>query len=390
MNVKFLDAISTLFTLQRWNFVPRVETWVEAENIAYVSHLIYAVGRGAGLKGEQVEQALARVILKSFTKHYLSDISHYTRKAINDVKEGMWSEIQKDACKDTLELFPKAVHPYIQSNLIKPLYNPEAETSIEEKLLRFVQMEVAKSECETNKKAYPNNPYYKDLIHELDADVQRFPKIDDFRSSMTQLKTYGEYIKNMKYLRRWNRINRSVETSVMSHTFVVAALTLITSCIETSNPKRNLPENFIYKSILRALFHDVPEAFTGDVITPVKKRIAKHAGKEWSEIEMHRLKPLFDNAPEQVITDIDEFELMKELPSGNEVLVGSNKDLVGSLVKECDRLSALLECIFEHSTGLTYGEMDQAYKSYARILLESPWQSIRKITLYGLFRKREG
>ena len=98
MNVKFLDAISTLFTLQRWNFVPRVETWVEAENVAYVSHLIYAVGRGAGLSGQQVEKALARAILKSFNKHFLSDISHYTRKAINDVKSNLWEDIEKDVC----------------------------------------------------------------------------------------------------------------------------------------------------------------------------------------------------------------------------------------------------------------------------------------------------
>ena len=95
MNVQFLDAISTLFSLHRWNFVPRVETWVEAENVAYVSHLIYAVGRGAGLNNQQVEKALARAILKSFNKHFLSDISHYTRKAINDLESNLWDNIEK-------------------------------------------------------------------------------------------------------------------------------------------------------------------------------------------------------------------------------------------------------------------------------------------------------
>lgn len=382
MNVKFLDAISTLFTLQRWNFVPRVETWVEAENVAYVSHLIYAVGRGAGLSGEQVEKALARAILKSFNKHHLSDISHYTRKAINDAKPGLWEEVEKDVCQDTLTLFPEGVHGYIQNNMIAPLLDPEDEKTIEGKLLRFVQMDVARSECETNKRAYPENPYYLDLISELDGDVQRFREVDDFRNSMSQLRKYGEYIKNMKYLRRWNRINRSVETSVMSHTFVVAALALVTSCMEVSNPECELPDNFIYRAILRALFHDVPEAFTGDVITPVKKRIVERAGKDWREIEIRRLKPLIDVTPEKVAADMKEFELLEDLPSGNE-------DLVGKLVKECDRLSMLLECIFEQSTGRTYGEMVQAYNAYARTLLSSPWRSIREIALYGLFRKGE-
>lgn len=380
MNVQFLDAISTLFTLQRWNFVPRVETWVEAENVAYVSHLIYAVGRAAGLNGDQVEKALSRAILKSFNKHFLSDISHYTRKAINDVKPALWEDVEKDVCADTLKMFPEGVHDYIQSNFIAPLHDPDDEKSPERKLLRFVQMDVARSECETNKRAYPTNPYYLDLINELDGDVQRLREVDDFRNSMSMLTKYGEYIKNMKYLRRWNRINRSIETSVMSHTFVVAALALVTSCMEVSDPACELPESFTYRSILRALFHDVPEAFTGDVITPVKKRIVDRGGKEWHEIEMIRLKPFTEVTPKNVADDMKEFDLLEELPNGNE-------DIVGKLVKECDSLSVLLECIFEQSTGRTYTEMTQAYDTYARRLLSSPWRSIREIALHGLFRK---
>lgn len=380
MNVKFLDAISTLLTLQRWNFVPRIETWVEAENVAYASHLIYAVGRGAGLGADQVERTLARAILKSFNKHHLSDISHYTRKAINDVKPGLWREIERDVAKETLSLFPEEIHGYIQQNMIAPLSDTEDEKSIETKLLRFVQMEIAKSECETNKRAYPENPYYLDLIKELDDDVQRFREVDDFRHSLSNLKKYGEYIKNMKYLRRWNRLNRSVETSVMSHTFVVAALALVTSRIEVGNSETKLPNDFTYRAILRALFHDVPEAFTGDVITPVKNRITKHAEKDWREIEMRRLQPLIASAQEKVAADMKKLELLDDTPSGDNIVVAK-------LVKECDRLAALLECVFERSAGLTYGEMEHAYDAYARTLLSSSWRSIREIALYGLFRK---
>jgi len=317
---------------------------------------------------------------KSFSKHILTDISHYTRKAINDVKPGLWGEIEREVAKDTVALFPKEVHEYIQQNLITPLSDPADEKSIETKLLRFVQMEVAKSECDTNKKAYPENPYYLDLIGELEGGVQRLRDVDDFRSSLSHLKKYAEYIKNMKYLRRWNRLNRSVETSVMSHTFVVAALALVTARIEVSDPDSKLPKDFTYRAILRALFHDVPEAFTGDVITPVKKRITERAGKDWSEIELCRLKPLITAAPKRVAADMKELELLNDIPSGDNAAVGA-------LVKECDRLSSLLECVFEKSAGRTYGEMEKAYNKYARDLLSSPWRSIQQIALYGLFGK---
>ena len=354
MNVKFLDAISTLFTLQRWNFVPRIETWVEAENVAYVLHLIYAVGRNANpnLDPPQIEKSLARVLLKSFNKAYLSDISYYTREAIDKVKPGLWGDIEKDAASKTLKLFPKEVHPYIKKNLIAGLSDPDDEKKIESKLVSYVQLEVARMERETNKRGYPGNRYYLDLFTVLKGDVKRKRDVAHFRTSFARLDRYGDYIKNMKYLRRWNRLNRSVETSVMSHTFVVAALALVAACIEVSYSKNKLPEDFIYRAVLRALFHDVPEVFTGDVVTPVKKNIEKLAKCRWSEIEKWRLVPLRDRkvTPKKLLDDIDHLELFSDLPS-------NKGDVVGKLVKDCDRLSLLLECVFERSAGRTYGEM---------------------------------
>ena len=38
-------ALRTLMTLQRWNFMPKIETWVEAENIAYVTHIAYVIAK---------------------------------------------------------------------------------------------------------------------------------------------------------------------------------------------------------------------------------------------------------------------------------------------------------------------------------------------------------
>ena len=320
------------------------------------------------------------MLLKAFNKQFLSDISHYTRKAIKDVKSDLWSDLEKDAATKTLGLFPEEIHPYIQQNLITPLSDPEEEKKTESKLVSYIQLEVAKLECETNKRGYPDNPYYLDLFTELEGRVDSMPGVDDFRISFTQLKKYREYIKNMKYLRRWNRINRSVETSVMGHTFGVAALALVAACLEVGRSEETLSKNFIYQSILRALFHDVPEAFTGDVISPVKDCIKTKCN--WPEIEERRLVPLREATPEKLLNEIDDLKLFSELPSGGE-------DKVGKLVKDCDRLSLLLECVFERSAGGVHGEMEKAYNDYARTVLCSQWRSIREIALYGLFKKGE-
>ncbi|MGA9108898.1 MAG: hypothetical protein ACLPSL_05660 [Smithella sp.] len=43
MKDTLVDAITSLFMIQRWNFLPRVETWVEAENVAYSAHIGFAL-----------------------------------------------------------------------------------------------------------------------------------------------------------------------------------------------------------------------------------------------------------------------------------------------------------------------------------------------------------
>ncbi len=90
-----LDAIQSLFTLQRWNFLPRVETWVEAENVAYSTHIGYALAREQTSLNEQaLEKFLIRSLLKSFNKHGLSDVPHRTRKVLENVAgEGSWEKI---------------------------------------------------------------------------------------------------------------------------------------------------------------------------------------------------------------------------------------------------------------------------------------------------------
>jgi len=180
-------------------------------------------------------------------------------------------------------------------------------------------------------------------------------------------------------VRRWNQLNRSVETTVMSHTFVVAALALVTACIEASDPKKNLPKDFTYRSILRALFHDLPETFTGDIVTPSKRRIEKFANVAWPKIEQERLKPLTKGIPEILDKDISQLGLLDALPDAD-----TDKDEVGKLVKDCDRLSLLLECVFERSAGRINEEMQTAFDTFAMNLLNSSWRSIREITLHRL------
>ncbi|MDZ4065040.1 MAG: hypothetical protein U1E22_10295 [Coriobacteriia bacterium] len=58
-------ALGTVLTLQRWNVLPRIETWVEAENAVYVAHVGYVLGRTKGLSNEELLRMMERVLFKS-------------------------------------------------------------------------------------------------------------------------------------------------------------------------------------------------------------------------------------------------------------------------------------------------------------------------------------
>ena len=77
------DAVSTLFTIQRWNFLLRVETWVEAENVAYFAHVGFVLAvETDGFSDEMRFAFLARTLLKALHKHKLSDVSYRVKKAL--------------------------------------------------------------------------------------------------------------------------------------------------------------------------------------------------------------------------------------------------------------------------------------------------------------------
>ena len=73
----------------------------------------------------------------------------------------------------------------------------------------------------------------------------RTQNVEGYRKYDKLLAEYSSYfitVKRLKYLRRWNRINRILSTSVMGHTYLVAVLTIMFSLIADAGNK--LPKPF--------------------------------------------------------------------------------------------------------------------------------------------------
>ncbi|MDH4163978.1 MAG: HD domain-containing protein [Nitrospirota bacterium] len=378
MATSVIAAIETLMSLQRWNVMPRIENWTEAENIAYTTHVTYALARELEWNDDKIQHAMMRALLKSLNKHFLADIPVKSRRVLRLISDGegkqSYEKLINEYAKKTARLFPRELfrtiecYMTIHGNYSDGLEGRDREEV--EELVHFAQHKVALDECEINEKVYPSRGYeiiHKDIeerLNKLDPD-KRYNKVYE------EIRLYLGTVKNLKYLRRWNRINRTVETSVLSHTFVVTILSLMFALLSAHSDKK-IKDGTVLDAILRAMFQGFPETLTGDIITPAKDILNRSCDGIWDKVEATLIDVfLSEQVPKGLRGDMSKKHLLDELSD-------SENYTVASLVKDCDRLALVLECHIEARNGNINVEMTSAFKDYLAVLQGSEWRGIRE------------
>lgn len=118
----------------------------------------------------------------------------------------------------------------------------------------------------------------KSIERELNNDIQPYLDLEGLQLLMTKQKPY-EFLMIVERLRfqiRWNQTPRVPKTTVLGHAFFVAIVSfLLTLQSEQYCKKQNKQFAFcpkrLYNNYFSALFHDLPEAVTRDIISPVKQ-----------------------------------------------------------------------------------------------------------------------
>lgn len=401
MKGTLIGAFSRMFMLQRWNFLPRVESWVEAENIAYTTHLGYALAREAdGFPDELVVHFLARSLLKSFTKHFLSDVSYRVRDALAEVTGNprAWDKLVGQQLRPAANLFPRQIADRVHGYLCRAEPCTTAQWAQIECVIRYAQLRAARDECKKNAAIYAEyyGPYLEHFERAIAAHRERDPlfrELDELFIRITRTPAQERWdsrfphifavVRCLKDLRRWNQVNRSVETSVLGHTFVVSALAWIYSwmheqTIAREHGRLGLSQlEFVTQAVLMALFHDLPEGMTGDVITPVKDTIARQWDwGTWQQVE----KKL---GQETLIRLLRDFPRLREEIEGKGLLEEVTDPpvySVASLVRACDRLGLVIECVVEHQAGGLPADMAAAYRQNLSALHNAEWDHIRELS----------
>lgn len=218
-------------------------------------------------------------------------------------------------------------------------------------------------------------------IEQVKSEVNRgllsCDTFDGFRRFVTNpdLQELLSIIGKLRYQQRWSRAVRLPATFVMGHMLVVAILTYLCG-LEIGVCKKRVVNNFF-----GALFHDLPEVLTRDIVSPVKASVEGLDSliKEIEDEQMERtIYPLVPTEWKKELNYFmhDEFsskimlsDEVKKITS-EEINDKYNRDefnpIDGEIIRGCDHLSAYLEAYLSLKFGIKSESIESGYHNLSQ------------------------
>lgn len=188
------------------------------------------------------------------------------------------------------------------------------------------------------------------------------------------LKDFLSLIGKLRYQQRWSKASRIPQTFVMGHMIVVAILSYFCA-LETKACKKRAENDFF-----AALFHDLPEALTRDIVSPVKASV-KGLDDIIRGIEEEQMEEIiFPLLPESWHEEIKYFtnnEFSSKIKYEEDVVVVTSDEINeqfnedkyspidGEIIRACDHISAYMEAYLSLKYGIRSEQMVSGYENLA-------------------------
>lgn len=369
--VKMFEA----FSIERWNDLIRPFDLVEMDKAAEKMVLAYIIGKYEEAAGKQINWnwMINASLFDLFKKIALCDIKAPVQDLIKAeypdefLRLNEWVLNQYKPFIDDKEFFSQFTIYIGQKAKSIPIPEKDLLTS---KVYAAAHRYSTMRELQMLKLVNERVRYEK-IERELNASLSNYSELRGLQLLLTKQRPFEFLLKieQLRFQRRWNQTPRVPQTSVLGHCYFVAAITALLQkeCGVPLCAKR------IYNNFFSALFHDLPEAVTRDIISPVKQAtdaLPQIVKRIEDEIVGRELLPLMEDfySGELTYWTSDEFE--------NRVLLGGKAEAVsfedlnqrwnsaefspvdGKLVRLADHLSAFMEADISIKHGITSGHLE--------------------------------
>ncbi|MDD2487070.1 MAG: HD domain-containing protein [Candidatus Gracilibacteria bacterium] len=268
----YINLIFRGTSIIRWNNFPRTENVSTTDNLAFVLHIsLLLSGILKEKEGIEIDELyiFKKLIFGSFNTLILSDINSDVKSRIRLKNPKISDELDDKTFQFMYGIkVPDSIRyelKFINDNKNNPKYK------IEHDLLTFSKRVSVCYEVLANSKIH-SDVYENILISirkELDnPDFKMFLKYVNPSSETSN--DFEKYLLNIRRLQsnyRWNMHKKIYPISVMSHLYITFFLLYVIGKIEEKTEKEML------ELLKIAIFHDIPEAITGDIVGPTKRAV---------------------------------------------------------------------------------------------------------------------
>jgi putative hydrolase of HD superfamily len=216
---------------------------------------------------------------------------------------------------------------------------------------------------------------------EIEAEIEDYYDLVGVQKLLLDKKLSGfiDLCGQLRFQQRWAQSPRIPKTSVLDHMLIVALLSYLCSLELGAGEKR------LYNNYFAALFHDLPEVLTRDIVSPIKSSVEglQDLIKEYEDLQIkERLLPLLPLAWHDEILYFVEDEFSNKIRRDGQMVKGIaletmnqyNDDvfspLDGNLLKACDHLAAFIEAALSIQQGIKSHHLEEGksrlYQMYCR------------------------
>ena len=393
------------FSIERWNDLVRPFDIVEMDKDAEKMVVAYIIGKFEENRGVKIdwEWMIYASLFDLLRKIALCDIKSPVQRLIKTqypeefIRLNEWVLEQYRTLIDDRDLFSRFTLYIGKMSGSIPYGENQEQTS---RVFRAAHKYSTMRELEMLAPVNEDGRLEK-IRRELNADLQSYLDLPGLQMLMTRQKPFDFLmrVEQLRFQTRWNQTPRVPRTSVLGHCFFVAVLTLL-FCKETSSGQggTRMCSRRLYNNFFSALFHDLPESVTRDIISPVKQAtdglpaIVKNIEDQIVHAE---LVPLMEDFYRDEILYFTSNEFDNRIIDGGLVKEVSFEDLNqnynserfnpvdGKIVRLADHYSALLEADLSIRHGITSTHLEEGRTNLLKAYPEG--KIVNGIDSYALF-----
>lgn len=272
---KLVLKIFEAFSIERWTDLVRPFDLIEMDKCGEKMVLAYLIAKYEENKGIEIdwEWMIYAAIFELFRKISLCDIKSPVQRKIKTEYPEEYKRLNEWVLAQYKNILDKDLFNQFEHYITTKNDQPTLLTHTE-RIFAAAHRYSALRECEML--AIVNEPYRVDsILSTLYADLQPYMDLVGLQMLLSKQKIYKLLlvVEQLRFQVRWNQTPRVPKTTVLGHTFFVAVMTILMSrnAEKTNNLNFKMCKKRIYNNFFSALFHDLPEAVTRDIISPVKQ-----------------------------------------------------------------------------------------------------------------------